>query len=35
MPEQTEGHVEVAATPKEVMAVLTDFQAYPVRVESG
>ena len=29
MPEQTEGHVEVAATPKEVMAVLTDFEAHP------
>jgi carbon monoxide dehydrogenase subunit G len=29
MPEQTEGHVEVAATPREVMAVLTDFEAYP------
>jgi ribosome-associated toxin RatA of RatAB toxin-antitoxin module len=29
MPEQAEGSVEVAATPREVMAVVADFDAYP------
>ena len=29
MPEQTEVHVEVAATPREVMAVLTDLAVEP------
>ena len=32
MPEQTEGHVEVAATPREVVAALAGFEADPERV---
>jgi carbon monoxide dehydrogenase subunit G len=29
MPERTEGSTDIDATPEEVMAVLTDFEAYP------
>lgn len=29
MAEKTEGTVEIAATPKEIMAVITDFESYP------
>jgi ribosome-associated toxin RatA of RatAB toxin-antitoxin module len=29
MAEQTEGSVDIEATPKEIMAVITDFEAYP------
>ena len=29
MPEHAEGSIEVAATPKEVMAVIADFESYP------
>jgi carbon monoxide dehydrogenase subunit G len=29
MAEQTEGQIEIAATPAEVLAVITEFEAYP------
>ena len=29
MAERTEGTIEIAATPEQVMAVITDFEAYP------
>lgn len=29
MPEQTEGEIEILARPEEIMAVISDFQAYP------